>query len=131
MKQCKKGLCIVLLLMLGILLLIGCQENESEGNDVAIVTGGTSEYVIVRADGGDENDKEAAKKLRTAVYEKTGVALSLTTDYVKDPQNIETERNAFEILIGQTNRQGTEELVEELDGMRYEFIIRMVDALEK
>lgn len=110
----KKLSCLLMALAMLAAALIGCQpspnapadseETEApENGSLYIVRSGlASEYRIICADRADDTVNELVVKLQQAIYEKTGVRLEITTDFVKEGTNYqETEA---EILIGQTNR---------------------------
>lgn len=132
MKITVKALFGILLVMLGMIALFGCEKKpgdvQKEVKQIPLISEGSSDYVIVRSDNGDENEKQAAMNLRNTISKRMGVSLRLTTDYVTSPEKTEEERNPLEILIGRTNRAGTEDLVKALEGKRYEFIIRVIDG---
>ena len=99
-------------LFLGLMLLImaaSCSESSDAPpmNDLAE----WQSYTIVRPDAADNTTVQAAVKLRKVIEETTGVALTLTTDWVKRGE--EPPVGTKEILIGATNRP------ESTDGCAY------------
>ncbi|MBQ8509440.1 MAG: hypothetical protein IJ493_05970 [Clostridia bacterium] len=94
-------MCAVLaLLMIGVMTTVSCGTEEETIELVELA--GWQEYVIVRPDGGDRVETDAAIKLKNAIEERVGVTLTLTTDWVKRGEEAPTDTK--EILIGSTNR---------------------------
>lgn len=80
-------------------------ETTAAPTPLALVTGGKSEYAIVRSETADDEVVDAAIALYTA-FTNAGVKLSITTDWEKrdaDP----AARPKYEILVGHTNREET------------------------
>lgn len=99
---------IVFFLVWILILPAACSKpaEESQENAFEIVTGGLSEYVIVRGDACEQWETDAAVLFRKTVEILTGISLDITTDWEKP--GIESRRQAKEILIGRTNREGND-----------------------
>ena len=95
-----------------------CNNSGSEDTGTGADTGsgtqttpeGAPIYTIVRSDSGNSEETAGAVKLRNTLREKYGIELELTTDWVKYGEDIEANRFANEILVGDTNRAESEAL---------------------
>jgi hypothetical protein len=111
-----KPAAFVLILALFFPLFTACFQTQDTPSDTtadtapaktfSIVEGGASEYVIVRGDTCEKWETDAAILFRQTVEAITGVALLLTTDWEKPGDK--AKRPANEIIIGATNREGSE-----------------------
>ncbi len=121
---------VSLFLIIGIILpcislFVSCSSNKNDEDDglIKIVDNGESKYTVVRPDNVGENVRNAVVALRTAINDKFGVRLELSTDYI--PRN---EENyvipEYEILVGDTNREESVAALEGLTGDR--FVIKAV-----
>ena len=90
----------------------GKKDKEDEKKTV-IVDGGASSYTIIRAENASKEFVNMAVELRLAIIEKTGCEIDMGTDWVKHEEDIDP--NAKEILVGNTNRPETKEVVDSLD----------------
>ncbi|HPT86005.1 MAG TPA: hypothetical protein PK778_08450 [Bacillota bacterium] len=92
-----------------------------ESTPLTIVSGGSTEYVIVRNDlySPDNLSVRSAVDLRRAILAATGAEISLKTDW--DGQEDNTARK--EILVGDTNRQESKDALEKITGDQ--FIIKV------
>lgn len=105
----KKSIWILFLLLAVTVLFCAC-DAESAGEvssapgenvpSLVIAADGVSQYTIVRSDI-NEAAKDAATELRAGIRELTGVNLPITTDWDKNPVS------EYEILVGETEREGT------------------------
>ncbi len=81
---------------------LNTQETEQS---LTLVSNGKSEFSIVCPDLWEPTYSQALKNIQTAVLEKTGVKLTLTTDLQTGLSYGETvNNNNYEILVGPTNR---------------------------
>lgn len=87
----------------------GAASEIPPENAFAVVSGGSSGYVIVRGETCEQWETDAAVLFRKTVEQITGTALTITTDWEKPGG--EEQRPAKEILIGRTNREGSAEEV--------------------
>ncbi len=85
-----------------------------------LVAGGASEYLLVRGDTAESNEKTAVSHLRAAVKELTGVEMKPATDWLNPGEEIPVK----EILIGKTTREETKTVLASLK--ESEFAIRVV-----
>ncbi|MBE6560239.1 MAG: hypothetical protein E7662_03870 [Ruminococcaceae bacterium] len=109
MKKMKKTWLILLSVLLVLLTLSACDggtpadsTGEESGTaapaaDIPLVSGGTTEYIVVRSDTAPDSETKAAVLLRNYM-QKCGVKLSITTDWEKNPVS------DYEIVIGDTLR---------------------------
>lgn len=107
----------ILLLMLSLFLLSSCNSeetgDETQGNvtggisdaAVTLIKGGVTEYTVIRPDIADENEVEAAMKLRQALKTATGNEVAIASDW--DGKGVDNSTRK-EILIGKTNRPASE-----------------------
>ncbi len=95
----------VLLCLFMTLVFVSCNTDNDPKQPAAeplpVMTDGVSDYVIVRSDIKDIF-KDPSISLLKGVREKTGVSLDITTDWKENPVV------PHEIIIGYTNREGTE-----------------------
>ena len=90
-----------------------------------LVTSSASDYVIVRPTECNNFVVEAMSELRAAVKDKYGVALTPKDDWVKDLKKGDAYvSEAFEILIGATNRQETIDVLATLQPGEYTVCVR-------
>lgn len=118
----KKRWKAVVMLLLGALLLSGCQsggngtgESETQGEEAAaIAVSSLSDYVIVYAE--TELDEElllALQGLRDTVRQRFGATLEIMNDFVREGSETHKVR-PHEILIGATNRPESQAVCTEL-----------------
>lgn len=111
----KKIVCLFMVFAVLVSVLIGChpssdiptdstqEKGDSESGSLFIAqSGAVSEYRIICADRATNAVNDLVVKLQQAIYEKTGVRLTITTDFVKE--GTEYQETEKEILIGKTNR---------------------------
>lgn len=96
---------------------------ENVVGDHRVVTGGVSDYVIVRPDVAGSYEKTAASDLRDLITDRTGCRLDMTIDwYIKADGAAE-----HEILVGHTEREESAAVSAEIDAEGgYFYIIRDV-----
>lgn len=87
-----------------------CNKN---GKTIVVVENGASSYKIVRPDIANRSIIELASSLHNAISEKCGCDIAMGTDWVKKESDIDP--NAYEILVGTTNRPETKEVLESLE----------------
>ena len=102
-------------------------EDETVAPDVTalieFISGGTGEYVLTRPDQADPALVSAIVTFRRELESLTEIALPFTTDFERrgaDP----ADRPAYEILIGETNREESRQVIAEL-GER-DFAVRVI-----
>ena len=78
------------------------ETNEEEPTELVISSDKVAEYVIVRPDAADQEVINAASNLYTALLNKFGNKITITTDYAKTEADIPV--GTKEILVGLTNR---------------------------
>lgn len=87
-------------------------ETTAAPTPLALVTGGVSEYAIVRPETADDEVVDAAIALYSA-FTQAGVRITITTDWEKAGADPST-RPKYEILVGHTNREETETVASRL-----------------
>ncbi len=125
MKRFGLILLLVVVLMTTLLMTVGCQnttpgpEPDPEVPTIKIITGGETEYRIVRptASASGSGDVQGALRLRTALKAATGCELKLVEDFKNDETG-----EFYEILVGRTNRPETAQLPETLGKMEYAIV---------
>lgn len=75
-------------------------ETETIVVEPALVSGGTANYSIIRAEMADEDTVQAVGRIRSAIGDVTDVYPDLGTDWVKP--GIELDHTALQILVGPT-----------------------------
>ena len=129
----KKRFCLtfISLILLLTTLITGCNNNEVTDSDSSNANGGeTSEYLtIVGTDGssefsivhsllGDKALTTAVNLLQTRMNTKFSVDISMVS-HVANGETGTVENDAFEILIGQTNRKESQDALKKLEGDEY------------
>ncbi len=131
----KKILCMILALcmMFGIVSLISCKGNNGENDaDTTTPEGTTTEsppvieepaeitaamlrenYKLIRKDGASASVTEAFSKLIQAIKEVYGFTIKASDDFFKEG-NPALAKGQYEILVGTTNREESEEFMSEL-----------------
>ncbi len=100
----------VLLFLLTLTLIVfaaSCSAKHDEAD--ALITNGTTSFVITRSDTASSAQIDCAIELRKVITEKTGVEFSMGTDFYKEG-NPNFAMPDYEILVGQTNRTEYSEL---------------------
>ncbi|MHB1151523.1 MAG: hypothetical protein ACYCWE_00680 [Eubacteriales bacterium] len=111
----KRTISLILIMVFIFPLLNACSQTSDKPSDTTseilpesvftVVSGGSSEYIIVRGDTCEQWETDAAINFRKTVETLTATALTITTDWEKPDSG--TIRPAKEILIGLTNREGS------------------------
>ena len=132
----KKLLIISLIMLTVISVLASCTENNSPAISSATTAVTTSEpapeiksinaealssYTVIYPDGSATDVYKSVSRLVTAIEDATGVKLAKRVDYVKKPEEI--NKNEFEILVGNTNREASGQLRGKLRSDDYGFEI--------
>lgn len=98
----------------------GGTDSSTVSEDLTLVEGDQSLITMVYSSYASDAEAAAVQKLRNALYEQTGVYLNVQEDYLgKD------DPDAFELLIGNTNRQETADLLQVVE--EYEFAVRTTE----
>ena len=108
-------LCVATLLSFAVIF-ISCNSPKDENDTkemTVIVEDGQSSYAIIRQDKIGKVILNSVQKLYKTVYEDCGCNIRLTTDWVKSEEDIDPD--AKELLIGNTNRPETKEVLESLE----------------
>lgn len=79
------------------------------GNLLEIVSGGQTQFKIIRADGASDDVIEEAKSVVRALKDITGVSFTIGNDWVKKGDNPDSDD--YEILIGETNRSESKRFI--------------------
>ena len=87
-------------------------ETTAPPTPLSLVSGGKSEYIIVRGETADDIEVDAAIALYTA-FANAGVKVGITTDWEKDGAD-PAARPKYEILVGHTNREETKTVTDRL-----------------
>ena len=78
-------------------------EGEAAAEVITLAKGGNAEYTIVRGEGADKTEINAAVTLNQALNDMGYGKFSITTDWIK-PGEEENVKTAKEILVGKTDR---------------------------
>lgn len=125
----KRSVLIIMLLIM-IFALFGCSAGESYRDDtvdyvtsgdvsvntgriITFIEGENSLYNIIIPDKYIYEGVilDAAREFRSSVTESTGAKLEISSDWVKDESELENEEYRREILIGNTNRKESKEVL--------------------
>ncbi|MBQ7325721.1 MAG: hypothetical protein IJW98_08250 [Clostridia bacterium] len=117
-----KKLCLTLAILAATLTLLSCKNSDQPAvttpapapADVEIYKDGKTEYKIVRGQRSSDGVKDVVVDLRAALEAACGSAPYLSDDWVKDQATL--SEDAFEILIGETNRPDSIALQKALPG---------------
>lgn|GEM_PF-1211394 len=102
---------VYLLLLTLTVLITSCSKNSGDGTDTAAAqTIEISKFVVVRSDTASDGETSSAQKIRSAINDTLGTAVTLTTDW--DDKTDNSARN--EILVGTTNREQTKSALSNL-----------------
>ena len=93
-----------------------CHISELE-NTNDIVKNGTAIYSIVRGEDSNDNIASYARDIYNAIFDATGIALEIKTDYLKRGEVADS--TSYEILIGDTNRPESKEVKDSLNANEY------------
>jgi len=112
----KKLLTILMILMSAVILLSSCKGENGEvtteapgssevtepaADDLAIITGGTTEYKLIRPETASTSLTNAFVALRNTINDKYGVKIDLKDDFVMPG----AQPAEYEIIIGHTERE--------------------------
>lgn len=98
MPRIVKTAAVILLVFASALLLCTCGRVEA----VDIISGGLTEYTVVRAKGGTDLEKALAVDLRNRLEEITGAPIKLVNDT--------SDEGTFEIIVGSANRPAAKDI---------------------
>ena len=127
MKTTCRILSLSLVLIAAVTMLVGlakpAQAADTAGKvqTLEIISGGKSSYVIVTPKAASEEVESAAQDLRDAIRKKTWVSLKVKTDLL----NAASKKSDTEILIGNTNRAESAEVMKDVP--YGEYAIRVVN----
>jgi len=76
--------------------------------NVEIVKDGKSSFTIVRAETAADYEKTCASAIRTALHDKCGAVVSITSDWINESAGM--VENEYEILVGRVSRDESIEL---------------------
>lgn len=110
------SLLLVAATLLGTLgVLSSCKKNENKTQEkmTVIVENGATQYTIIRADKADKATLDLIIKLYDSIYTACGCNIKYASDWVRNENEIDP--NAKEILVGNTNRPETKEVIESLE----------------
>lgn len=122
----KKATLLISLLLAVLMVFSACDGGESDvttepeiieteapdAPPVSITSGGATEYKLIRSDKSSGKITDAFVKLRNTINDKYGVKMEVGDDFVMPNK----EAYAYEIAVGQVNR---EESAEALEGVSY------------
>ena len=107
----------VSILMTSLVALASCQsdddKNKEDENLYYLVENGETKFTIVRSDRAAATVVEIVKNFRTTINDKYGCEMPLISDWMKPGE--ESDPNAYEILIGDTNRPESQEIINSLE----------------
>lgn len=104
-------LCLATLVSVG-LAFSSCQKQEPEIKKM-LIENGMSEYVMIRPEKPSDDILKNILDFHKIITSKTGYTIDINTDWVKKPEDIDP--NAKEILVGNTNRPETKEVINSLE----------------
>ena len=118
MKKICVKICSVLvcaaMIVTSLALFASCRKTEAANKDNKIlVANGESEYVIIRPEKVSKELLDIMLDLHRFVQEKTGYDFDVESDWVRNKDEIDP--NAKEILVGNTNRPETQEVIDSLE----------------
>ncbi len=87
--------------------------EEVDENMTVVIKDGITSYKLIRAERANSSVTKIAMDLRATIIEKCGCEIDLNSDWVKDVEEIDP--NAYEILIGNTNRPESAEVMATLE----------------
>ena len=90
-----------------------CKKEKSEEKMMVLVENGKTDYKLIRADKMDKNSLDLVISLYSRITDKCGVSMLFATDWVRNDSEIDP--NAKEILVGNTNRPQSKEVLESLE----------------
>lgn len=93
-------------------------EGEAAAEVITLAKGGNAEYTIVRGEGADKTEINAAVTLNQALNEMGYGKFSITTDWIK-PGEEENVKTAKEILVGKTDRDESQAALSSVEGGSY------------
>jgi len=113
-KICSAVVCAAIIVT-SLALFASCRKSEDANNEnnKILVANGESEYVIIRPDKVSKELLDIIVYLHQSVKDKIGYDFNIGTDWVKSRDEIDP--NAKEILIGNTNRPETQEVIDSLE----------------
>lgn len=91
----------------------GKKDEKQDENMLVIVDGGVSSFVIIRPDSASQDVVSEFIRFRSAIVDICGCEMDIATDWVKKEEDIDPD--AKEILLGNTNRPETKEVLETLE----------------
>ena len=104
--------CILLISLLLSFMLPSCKETDPPITPVNIIEGETAIFTIVRPVKASKNCIKAAIDLKAAIDSLSGVPIGISDDWAKNVEDI--DRSAYEILVGETNREESKSAYEKL-----------------
>lgn len=91
----------------------GKKDAKQDENMLVIVEDGVSSFVIIRPDRASQDVVNEFIRFRSAIVDICGCEMDIATDWVKKEEDIDPD--AKEILLGNTNRPETKEVLETLE----------------
>lgn len=89
----------------------GCEKTPKDNGEKLMVKG-VGEYTIVRADNPTKTVQKAVSNINSLIYSLTGKDLAVESDWVDRGTEPDSEKK--EILVGDTNRPESKEVIESL-----------------
>lgn len=122
----KKSIILLSLLLAALMILSSCDGGESDvtttpevvetttpdAPPIAITSGGTTEYKLIRSEKSSSVVTDAFVRLRNVFSEKYGVKIEVSDDFIMPNK----EAHPYEIAVGKVNR---EESAQALEGVGY------------
>jgi len=134
---------LILSILLALTLLSSC-AGDNAGTDTPapgtteaapviynIISGGASDYTIIRADIIDSESLSATVAMRKEMANKYSVSIELDSDWSKDNKENNTVTSGpevHEILVGNTNRAESRELKEEYSALNCGYVIKAING---
>ncbi len=101
-------------------------ETEAVKPKLVLAENGETKYTVVRPEEAKDWETAAAVSFRKYFKELTGIDINITTDWEKKDFDV-SQRNPYEIIIGQTNREGSEYSLDTSDMGKRDFVVMTAD----
>ncbi len=120
----------VLLLTVTLAIFASCQKDGKPSDENAVGIDLTG-YNIVRVDSAEQILSKMTSSFKKSILSSTKAELAVKTDYVKRDEELDSDidKNAKEILVGDTNRTASKEALAELaeKGYKNGYIIKVTE----
>ncbi len=129
MKNIFRLFTIMLLISIVLTIFASCKNrDDATGEKVGI---DIKDYKIIRVDSSEQNLTNMTVKFKKSILNNVKAELTVKTDFVKRDEELDSDidKNAKEILIGDTNRTASKEALDELSAKGYKngYIIKATE----